>query len=211
MKRIIALALVLVMLCALCGCESNAQKMEALCGRWEMVTYLDVETAQSALELLEFYPEEIALLDLNSMGLIMTVEFTQDGTYEFAFDLDGSLEFMGSYYRSVVEDIYNGREQLTATYGEDIVNLTLEEFQQYYAELFALADYDALIQYFLETSLDYDYLQETVEKGTFRIASNTILCTIDGEEEAESMGYSIEGNTLTLTYVNGEEVYTKCN
>lgn len=211
MKKMIALALVLVMLCALCGCESNAQKMEALCGRWEMVTYLDAETAQSALELLEFYPEEIALADLNSMGLVMTVEFTQDGNYEFAFDMDGSLEFMANYYTDVMEDLYNAREQLTGTYGTEIVDMDLQGFQQFYAELFGLTDFNALIQYFLDTSLDYEYMQQTVEVGTFRIASNTILCTIAGEDEAESMGYSIEGNTLTLTYVNGEEVYTKCN
>lgn len=209
MKKIVAYLLVLVMLCSLSACGSDTEKMEALCGRWEMVTYLDAETAQSALEALEFYPEEIALLDLNSMGLVMIVEFNADGTYRFAFDLEDSLEFMENYYTDAMSALYNSREQIAETYGEGVLEMTREEFEQYYAELFSMDSFEALMQYFLETSLDFEYLGQDIEAGTFRISGENILCTIEGEESAESMGYSIEGDTLTLVYVNGEEVYTK--
>lgn len=211
MKKIVALLLAAVMLCSLSACGSNTEKMEALSGRWEMVTYLDAATAKSALELLEFYPEEIALLDLNSMGLVMIAEFNMNGTYRFAFDLEGSLDMVRGYYKDAMTKIYDSRDQLVEIYGEGILEMTQADFEQYYAELFSMESFDALLQYFLETSLDYEYLEQDIEVGTFRIAKDNIVCTVEGEDTPESMGYSIEGNTLTLTYVNGTEVYTKAN
>jgi len=87
--------------------------------------------------------------------------------------------------------------------------MTQDGFNQFYVDLFGAESYDALIDSFVESSFDYSVLSKTLEEGTFRIRLKDIYKTPDGKTEEESMGFSIDGNTLTLTYLDGDEVYTK--
>ena len=52
-------------------------------------------------------------------------------------------------------------------------------------------------------------LAESFEKGTFRLLANSILLTADGSTTEEKMEFKIDGDTLTLIYIDGEEVYTR--
>ena len=75
--RIFALALVLVLsVSLLCGCNDN----ESIQGTWISVTVDDKEDTRDFLESLEFFDEEIALMDLNTMKTVQKLEFREDGT-----------------------------------------------------------------------------------------------------------------------------------
>lgn len=208
MKKVLALILAVVMVCTLTACGS-AKKMEQLCGVWEMTFYQDADTVESLLSSMDFYAEEIELIDLNSMPIVMTVEYREDKTYCYAFDVSATQDGVHAFYAQVIEDLYNGRENLVASYGEDILNMTEDEFAQSYAELFGQSDIATLLNLFVESSLDYDVLYEDIENGTFRIQGNKIYCTVTGTTLEESVSYSISGNTLTLVYADDTEVYTK--
>lgn len=87
--------------------------------------------------------------------------------------------------------------------------MTKGEFQQYYAELYGQTNYTEMIDLFAENAYDYASLGEDLETGSYSIEGNQILCTATGQFKEETMRYKIEGDTLTLTYVDGVEVYTR--
>lgn len=214
MKKMKILLVVLsLVLCAgvLCSCQSNEERLAELAGTWTMRGDDSAEQAQALLESLEFYEEEIALVDLNSLDDVMTVTFDTEGNYAFAWDAQGIQQCLDEFYRGAFDAIYEGRTTLNEVYDYDFSAVTKEEFFQLYADLYSVSDFDALIDVFVESSYDYESLEEPMETGTFTIKGGDLMCTITGETEAEALGYKIEGDTLTLIYVNGREVYTRGN
>lgn len=87
--------------------------------------------------------------------------------------------------------------------------MTKEEFLGFYAEIYAAADGDAVLDLFVDNA--YEALAEDWETGTYTIRLNQIMCTITGGTGAEALKYSIDGDTLVLTYVNAVETYTRSN
>lgn len=209
MKKLIALLLVLAMALSLTAC--GFPSMEDLCGTWVMDLPQDADTAKTMLENMEFYPEEIELIDLETLNFVMIVEFNEDKTYRYAFDVDATKVKIRQFYADAIEALYNGRESLVDTYGTDIVDMTQDEFEQAYAELFSETSIDSLLDYFVENCADYDILAEDLERGTFRLVAGSILCIVEGETQEEKLEFTVEGDTLTLIYVDGEEVYTRQN
>ena len=207
MKKIISALLVLVLACSLCAC-GGANKMDALCGVWEMSYEQDAETGKNLLENVEFYEEEIAMIDTSGLELLMTVEFTQSKTYCYTYDVAACKQNIRQFFADALHTVYNGRANLTDVYGYETINMTEEEFQMFYAELFSLGSYDALLDYFVENCIDYSALVN-FDTGTFRLKGSKILCTATGSTQEEEMSFSISGNTLTLVYIDGTEVYTK--
>lgn len=210
-KNILILCLAVVMVAGLlAGCgESTADKVAALSGKWTM-TVTDPE-AQAVLEAIDLYEEEIALADLTALQYVQTVEFDAELNYSFGYDMDATKELLRQFYNTTFDALYEGRTSLNAVYEMEFDAATKEEFLQFYADLYGSPDYETLINDFVENAYDYTVLSEPFETGTYTIRGNAILCTITGETEAESLGYAIDGDTLTLTYVDGEEVYTKAN
>ena len=208
MKKVISIVLAFVMLCSLTACDLGGASMEQLCGQWQMTVYQDGDTAETVLTNVDFYPEEIALVDLQSLGCVMVVEFNEDKTYKYFFDIDATKEAVRTFFEGVMDDLYEGRQTLSASYQQDLSGMTKDGFNQFYVDLFGAESYDALIDSFVESSFDYSVLSATLEEGTFRIRLKDIYKTPEGKSE-ESMGFSIDGDTLTLTYVDGDEVYTK--
>lgn len=207
-------ALVLLLVAALsvtlfCGCESTEEKMAALSGTWTMVMPDTAEQAQILLDNIELYPEEIALVDLDSLEQVKSVTFNMDGTYSFGYDVDGTLDCVRRFYLAAFDAMYEGRASLSNSYDADIANMTREEFNQFYAELYTAADFDTLIDLFVDNAYDTDALAEPFETGTYTIKGNALMCTITGESKAESLPYEIEGNTLTLHFSNLDETYTR--
>lgn len=209
MKKVFSLILVVLLLCSLTACDLGGASMEELCGQWEMTVYQEGDTAETVLTNLDFYPEEIALVDLESLACVMVVEFNEDKTYSYYFDIEATKETVHTFFEGVMDDLYAGRETLSASYQQDLSGMTQDGFNQFYVDLFGAESYDALIDSFVESSFDYSVLSKTLEEGTFRIRLKDIYKTPDGKTEEESMGFSVDGDTLTLTYLDGDEVYTK--
>lgn len=208
-KKALVLLLVAALSMALfCGCESTEDKMAALSGTWTMVMPDTAEQAQILLDNIELYPEEIALVDLNSLEQVKSVTF-DFGLYSFGYDVDGTLDCVRDFYLRAFDAMYEGRASLSNSYEADIANMTREEFNQFYAELYSAADFDTMIDLFTDSAYDLDSLAEPFETGTYTIKGNALMCTITGESKAESLPYEIEGNTLTLHFSNLDETYTR--
>ena len=207
MRKLMSILLA-VLLCMLAGCGAGSEKMEALCGVWEMTYAEDTQTARGLLEAMEFYEEEIALADLNGLYNTMTVEFTNDGGYCYSYDIEMTKTSIRRFYEETVMAVYNSRSALTDLYGYETINMTEEEFKAFYADLFSVANYEDLLDYFVDNCLDYSAITD-FDKGTFRLSGSRIICTAEGSDTEEEMSYTISGDTLTLVYADGKEVYTR--
>ena len=208
-KKALVLLLVAALSMALfCGCERTEAKEAALFGTWTMVMPDTAEQSQILLDNIELYPEEIALVDLNSLEQVKSVTFAF-GPSSFGYEVDGTLDCGRRFYLAAFDAMYEGRASLSNSYEADIANMTREEFNQFYAELYSAADFDTMIDLFTDSAYDLDSLAEPFETGTYTIKGNELMCTITGESKAESLPYEIEGNTLTLHFSNMDETYSR--
>lgn len=209
MKKICALICALLMLASLAGCSLPGMSMEDLCGNWESLTYFDAQDTQDILEGLDFYPEEIALADLNGLCIVATVEFKTDKQYNYGYDVDATRAMAEQYFSDFLDTLYENREDLVETYGETILSMSKDAFLTAYAELFGMTSGQELIEVLAENALDYEALTESTEFGTFRLRLNDIYMKEAGASTEEYVTFKIENDTLTLIYQDGEEVYTR--
>lgn len=185
-------------------------KIEELSGVWHCMED-GQEDVQDLLELADFYEEEIALMGDLSMNFVKLVEFREDRSYRFSYDVEKTKEQVYKLYADAMDDLYEGRAALTGLYGDGIATATKEEFQNFYAELYSMGSYEELLTMFTDNAYQYDKLGEDYETGTYTIEGDDIMCTITGTTQAEALGYKIEGVNLTLTYVDLVEYYTRAN
>ena len=209
MKKICALICAVLMLASLAGCSLPGMSMEDLCGNWESLTYFDAQDTQEILEGLDFYPEEIALADLNGLCIVATVEFKTDKQYNYGYDVDATRAMAEQYFSDFLDTLYENREDLVEAYGETILSMSKDAFLTAYAELFGMTSGQELIEVLAENALDYEALAESTEFGTFRLRLNDIYMKEAGAPTEEYVTFKIENDTLTLIYQDGEEVYTR--
>jgi hypothetical protein len=209
MKKICALICAVLMLASLAGCSLPGMSMEDLCGNWESLTYFDAQDTQDILEGLDFYPEEIALADLNGLCIVATVEFKTDKQYNYGYDVDATRAMAEQYFSDFLDALYENREDLVESYGETILSMSKDAFLTAYAELFGMTSGQELIEVLAENALDYEALAESTEFGTFRLRLNDIYMKEAGASTEEYVTFKIENDTLTLIYQDGEEVYTR--
>lgn len=215
-KTILRTVLVIVIVALIAGVRTffteNAMndKIDQLAG---VYTTLEDNTdgVQDLLSLVDLAQEELALTSGVELKLVKLVEFTQNRDYRFSYDAEQSKQQVRAMYADALDAIYQGRTTLTALYGDEIATATQEEFQQFYAELYRLTSYDELLDALADNAFDYDALSEDYETGTYTIEGKKILCTITGESEAEYLEYKLDGDTLTLTYSDMVETYTRAN
>lgn len=184
-------------------------QIEKLAGTYVTDEYADADSVEEMLTDFDFYPEEIALADLTALSAPRYVEFSEDKTYSFYYDADGFRRNVEAFFRQTYENMYTNRADLSEVYGEDFSAMSKEEFLNYYASLYSQDSFDALIAVLTEDAYDYDYIAQDTETGTFTIEEDKILCTITGQYNAEAMGYKLSGETLTLTFTNAVETYTR--
>ena len=208
--RILALCLIMAMILgSFAGCglavdllelafNNESKKIEELAGTWICVAQDEEEYAIGLLENIEMYEEEIALVDLSVLQDAKLVEFRSDKTYRFAYSVEET--------KACVYDFY-----VSAIYEMDFEAMNEQEFYQFYAELYGMADFKSLLTAITEDAYDYAALAEDFETGTYSIDGDDIMCTMDGDVKAEALGYEIEGNTLTLYFLDVTEVYTRVN
>ena len=212
MKKVLSVCLIALMLLGILGgCGNQQAKLEALAGTWTLLEDEDPEYILDVLTYFELYEEEIALVETTGMKTVKVVEFREDKTYSFRYDGDKTRQTVREYLDGVFDQLYESREKLDSLYEVAFSEYSQEEFQQFYAALYEQDDYDSLLDVMADEVYDYDVLDEPYETGTFTIRANRIYCTMAGKTEEEYLGYEIEGDTLTLEYLEDTEVYHRAN
>ena len=184
-----------------------------LTGTWVKYDEVPKEEISDLLVYFNFTEEERALSELSGMGIACTVRFTEDGRYAYAYDYAATVNSVKGYYDRFITTLFENRENLTATYGSDILERcpSLEDFHSFYAYMFNRDDYEAMLDAMLAESLDLDALNGTLEEGRYTISlDGTLNATAEGSSTAYTIGYEFtDGNALKLIYSDGEENYTR--
>lgn len=208
MKHIRSIVAVLLVAVLLCGCGAGLNQ-EELAGKWAMTEKHEQSEAIYLLDMLDLYAEERTLVDLDSLTYVFMVQFGTDGSYSFYYDVEANQACVREFYLGVMDALYEGRATLSDVYGADLEPLTRDEFNQFYADVYGVASYEFLMDRFVENAYDYEALATPVEAGTYKIVGSSLYCTPEGGEDSGSIGCELSGDTLTLTYSDGEEVYTR--
>lgn len=205
------LTLVLTVLLAvsmLTACESVEEKYAALAGTWIMIEQDSEEQAMVLLENIDLYEEEIALADKNSLQYAWTFEFDTEGNICQTQPVEENKALVREFYTGVFNAFYENRTTLDDLYEDDLSAMSQEEFEQFYATLYGFETFEELIDQFTENAYKYDEWTD-LRKGTFTFNGDKLEIIDTVEIGTYHIGYKVEGNTLTLTYADGVEVYTK--
>lgn len=209
MRRILALVLALLMLGCLCGCGSDEDKSDQIIGQWETVVYYDSASIEELLVTMDFYEEEIALMDTSGVGFVDVVSLNEDGTYSMYCDVNRSVALAEEYYRTAMVKFYDSRDILDEVYSAGFTSMDQEGFFNFYAGMYGQESYDALIDLFVSCTVDRDVLNDTLENGTYVTEGNRIYFTTDGGTEAEYVSYAVDSNNLILSFDDGKIYYTR--
>lgn len=207
-KTLVCLLLLAALAVGFAGCETGSSKLKKLTGTWEYKMRENQDTVEILLENVDFCDEEIRLCEDVKLYSAKVLELTQDKRYSFSYDVDKTKECVRGFYRECFQVLYENRATLNEVYDYDFSQATEEEFLQIYAEMYQVDNFDGLLEVFTQEAYEYDNFEDW-ETGTFRLLGDTILVTMDGEDEEKSMGFEMEGDELTLEYVDGTEVYTR--
>lgn len=208
MKKLISLILVLILVTSLCACEKLDHSAN-IRGTWKMDYLEDDELRDDLLTAIELYDEEIALVTARLHG-IKVVTFNADKTYTFSEPVEDNKACVREFYDNVFSYLYGGRSELKGLYEQDISAMGHDDFMQFYAELYGTENYEALLDKLSENAFDWSKFGVT-EKGTYTVSSESIKVDSEDDEFDGSISYTVEGDTLTLTYADGTERYTKVN
>ncbi len=213
--KIIALVMVAVLALSFGACESNADKMAALVGTYhEVYTYPEEDVKELLTDYLEAYDAEIALADLTSYKEVYVAKFDADGNYYLNIDADATIDYVEDFYDGYFTALYEGRTTLNdaySAYGITFDEMTEDEFKQFFAEMYSQEDYAALIEYLVDADYYYGLEEEYEDAGTYTIRNGKIYCKENGASEEETLGYNLEGDTLTLYFSDSTDIYTKVN
>ena len=209
MRKIAAVFLVALILMGLCGCGSRGKRAEMLQGTWECRKYFDGDAMLEIFVHMDLYEEEIALLDPAGIGYVEAITFCPDMTYTIGCDAEQSVALAEQYFRDAMDAFYEHREELNVCYGISFGVMDRDNFNRFYADLYGVSDYEALIDMFTESVVDPAYLEEGAEHGTYRVTGRRIYCTADGETQSQYIPYSVEGDILTLGFYLGDVTYTR--
>lgn len=209
MRKIASVFLAVLILIGLCGCGSGGKRAEMLQGTWECQKYFDGDAMLEVFVHMDLYEEEIALLDPAGIGYVESITFRPDMTYTIGCDTEQSVALAEQYFRDAMNTFYEHREELNICYGVSFGVMDQDNFNQFYANLYGVSDYEALIDMFVESTVDPAYLEEGTEHGVFRVTGRRIYCTADGESQSQYIPYSFEDDVLTLGFYLGDVEYTR--
>lgn len=207
--RILAILLtILLTVSMLCGCQSTEEKYAALSGTWIMYEQDSEEQVMVLLESIDLYEEEIALVDMNSLRYAWTFEFDTAGNIRQCQPVEENKALVREFYTGMFDDFFENRASLDGVYETELSAMSREEFEQFYAELYTFSSFEELMDQLVENAYYYDEWED-LRRGTFTFKGNNIVVNDTVENDTYNIGYKIEGNTLTLSYIDGVEVYTK--
>ncbi|MBQ6839479.1 MAG: hypothetical protein IJO45_02165 [Oscillospiraceae bacterium] len=197
----------------LCACESTEEKYAALAGTWIMYEQDSEEQVMVLLESIDLYEEEIALVDKTSLRYAWIFEFDTAGNIRQAQPVEENKALVREFYEGMFDAFFDGRASLDDLYEDDLSSMNQDEFKLFYAELYGFDTFEALLDQFVQNAYVYDEWTD-LRNGTFTFDSNrlSIIDSVEGENglpSSYSIIYKLEGDTLTLTYSDGVEVYTR--
>lgn len=187
----------------------EAGAVKKLTGSYMTEDRLTADTAEEILVKNDFYSEEIAFADLDSLYIPKFVEYHKDKTYTYYYDADGFRDNVETFFLQFFDNMYANRVALSGVYNIDFTSMSKADFQAYYASLYGENSFDDLIATLANGCYDYDALARDVEVGTFSIENNKIIYTIMGSTLKEHVIYKLSGNSLTLTYSDAVEEYSR--
>ena len=208
MKKLLCVMLAVLLVVSLSGCVDSFFAKNIM-GTWSYRVQESQENVDMLLENLDMYPEEIALIE-TPLYTVKHLEFNEDMTYRYYYEVETEKTCVREFLTAAFESIYAGRDTLAACYEMDMSAMTKDEFFQFYAQIYSQESFEALIDTFVELAYDYESLSNT-ESGTYTVSLNQITMDAPGEEYDGTVGYKLEDDTLTLTYSDSTEVYTKVN
>lgn len=205
-----AMMMVLLLgVCLLCGCSgSKTEKIQALEGTWVASDPVSTDTVREMLLAMDFYEEEIQLVDLNSLYDSYYVEFTSGRTYALGHN---PLKFKYNVYTffcQVFQDLYENRTALNSIYGVSFDGMDETEFQRFYADLYEKGSFSEMIMDFTEGAFQYDQLG-VYDSGMFDVSGNIIDFKTSSAGEVGQCTYELRGNTLTIYFKDSTSVFTK--
>lgn len=204
-KLVLLWLLAAVMLCG-CGAELN---QEEITGTWIGTGTHKKEVATVLLNQIELYKEEKDFIDLYSLQYVKSVRFTKNGKYAITWSVEENKRCVQEFYEGVMDTLYENRVRLNELYEPVFDDMSREEFNQFYVDMYGFENYETMINAFVENAYDYEQMAQTKEIGTYKIDESVLVCTIDGAEEGDVLGCKVEGDTLTLIYASSREVYTR--
>lgn len=104
--------------------------------------------------------------------------------------------------------MFAGRETLGEIYDVDFGQMDEAQFQQFYAEIYEMQDFETLISLFSQNALNLEAMQE-LETGNFKVKNGKIDFVTSSIDQAGVADYTIDGEKLTITYMDGVEAYTR--
>ena len=197
MKRIVSLALVLVMVAALfAGCAASEPKVsdqEALVGTWK--GEMDLTKA-----LKEEIGDELEGFEMDEFKVTVVFKFAQDGTYtkeldeasvETAFEglIAGMEGFMKTLLEAQAQEAGMSLDEMLAAAGmtmEDMMSLVTAAFE--------------------EQDLTGELLEDAKTEGKYKAEAGKLYMTDEKDEEINEDiydTYTLEGDVLTLTATFG--------
>ena len=206
MKKQICIVLALVLTLSLTGC--SLLPGNPLVGAWVCRTEESAEYTRELLESFDLYEEEIALIQ-TPLYTVKHLTLNRDKTYSYATRQETEAACLREFIYAIFDEMYAGRASLSDCYEWDMSGLSKEEFLQFYASLYEMTDFDALVTLWIENSGTAIGEYET---GTYQIRFGKIHMNMADSEEGDGyVTYLLEGDTLTLTYSNSVEVYTRAS
>ncbi len=216
MKRLTALLLILGLLLALAACgelTTQSTSLEDLVGKWQTVYQLGEEETDELLEYYGFTEEERDVIDDDVFQLAEIFTVNSDRTYSFALEGEQSRSLLRQSFNKILSQVFEHREELFDTYGEEIMDIEdLAEFKERFAGIYDYGSYDEYLDAAVEHLITVYYDMSSpieLETGTFTLETGMFSMTVDGESTAENLSFTLTGNTLLLTYSDGEELYTR--
>lgn len=195
MKKIVALAISLVMLFALVlsGCSSEK---DALIGEWN--GKLDMTDALND-DLKQDDPEMAEYLKIRDFSIRYSLSFHEDDTYELKVDRDAFETTIDNMKKDFEEGVIRYFEDQIAMSGMDI---TVEDI---------LAEADISLDEMLEMSFPAgmfnEMFRELETSGNFRVDDGKLMLSDSYDTIPDPAGYelyTVDGNTLTIDEGNME-------
>lgn len=210
-KRIAALLLALVMVFALCACDSgdkgtdkgkdDVKKTDAelAVGKWE--TKVNMSTILKELGDYDELEELLMYFDFSRVDISLTVEFDKSGSYELVYSVNESQ--LMSMFRDGMEMMLDDMLVGTGYTIEDLAadeNMTRDEYL------------DALIEQSLDSDDLMSSIEESNESGTFEMKDGKLYLIESGDEKEDGdyIEYTIDDDELVFVteYDDGEEEYS---
>ena len=213
MKRLTALLICLAALLALLAGCSGGEKVTItnFVGEWENKYEMSEGEVPEMLTYFGFSDEEQKFIDEKLFYLVQIFAVSEDGSYRFFISGERSLAALREGFSNVLRALYDKRQYLTDLYGEDVLEMDFDKFCEGYAWIYEMDSVDEYLDAVTDEMKEFYSLDEDLEleRGTMTVEKDRLAMTVEGESQAERLGYTFGEQSLLLTYADGEELYSR--